>query len=77
MLFSSSFILAHLLCSLQVAVAAPDPPQTAGQSVTLVKRQPVARTVEDWGVWAKNEREALKVKYGASPPSKRSQGTNL
>jgi cathepsin D len=77
MLSSTSLVLASLLFSIQTAFAAPDPLPTSGQSITLARRQPSVRTAEDWGVWAKNEREALKVKYGASPPSKRSQGTNL
>lgn len=72
MLFSTLFTLAGVLCSLQIAFAAP-----GNQSIALIRRQLAVRTVEDWGVWAKNEREALNVKYGGSPSSKRSQGTNL
>ncbi|KAH0836420.1 aspartic peptidase domain-containing protein [Lanmaoa asiatica] len=70
-------VLASFLCSLQIAFAVPDPSPTAGQSIPLARRQSVVRTIEDWGVWAKNERESLKVKYGGSTPSKRSEGTNL
>lgn len=77
-MFSSPYlVLASLLCSFQIAIATPGPSQTGGQTITLGKRQPPVRTAEDWGVWAKNEREALKLKYGGSPPSRRSQGTNL
>ncbi|KAI9573802.1 acid protease [Boletus coccyginus] len=77
MLSSTSLVLASWLCSLQTAIAAPGPLPTSGQSIGLTRRQPSVRTVEDWGAWAKNEREALKAKYGGSSPSKRSQGTNL
>lgn len=77
MLSSMLFALTGSLCFVPTVFAAPDPSQTAGQSITLVKRQPVPRSAGDWGAWAKNEREALTVKYGGSSASKRSQGTNL
>jgi len=42
----------------------------------------VARSVDEWGQWAKSQREALKAKYGVAtadsdPVQKRSSGTNL
>lgn len=77
MLSSTLFALVGLLCSLQIAFAAPDPSQISGQSIPLVRRQLAARTIEDWGAWAQNEREALRVKYGGAPSLKRSEGTNL
>ena len=77
MLSLTFLVLASSLCSLQTAIAAPGPLPTSGQSIGLTRRQPSVRTVEDWGAWAKNEREALKAKYGGSSPSKRSQGSNL
>ncbi|KAF8552734.1 acid protease [Imleria badia] len=77
MLSLTFLVLASLLCSLPTAFAASDPLLASGQSITLSRRQPTVRSVEDWGAWAKNEREALRVKYGGSPLSKRSEGTNL
>ncbi|KAF8141970.1 acid protease [Boletus edulis] len=59
------------------AVAAPELSPISGQSITLSRRRLAARTVEDWAAWAKNEREALRLKYGGPSLSKRSQGTNL
>ena len=74
MLSLTLLVLSSLLCS---TFAAPDPFPASDQSITLSRRQPAVRSVEDWGAWAKNEREALRVKYGGSPLSKRSEGTNL
>ncbi|KAG6374739.1 aspartic peptidase domain-containing protein [Boletus reticuloceps] len=70
-------IFSSLLCHLQAAFAVPGPLLISGQSITLSRKQRTARTVEDWAAWAKNEREALAVKYGSSSLSKRSQGMNL
>lgn len=77
-MLSRTLLFASLLCSLQIiAVAISDPSQTVSRTITLHRKQLRARSAEDWGVWAKNEREALRVKYSDSPPSKRSEGTNL
>ncbi|KAF8449369.1 acid protease [Boletus edulis BED1] len=77
-MFSSTLVIfSSLLCHLQAAFAVPGPSLISGQSITLSRRQRTARTVEDWAAWAKNEREALAVKYGGSSLSKRSQGMNL
>ncbi|KAG2011374.1 aspartyl protease [Coprinopsis cinerea AmutBmut pab1-1] len=49
----------------------------AGQTMTLAKRIPAIRTVDEWGEWAKSERLALEAKYGDQPKTrKRSTGTN-
>jgi cathepsin D len=79
-MFSSTLLFSlGLLCSLQSSFAAPDLPlpSNGGQSTSLIRRQPTRRSVEEWGAWAKKEREALEVKYGDSPLSRRNQGTNL
>jgi len=34
-------------------------------------------SIEDWGVWAKNQREILRGKYSEDSNSKRSSGVNL
>ena len=34
-------------------------------------------SLEDWGVWAKNQKEILINKYSQNPNSKRSSGQNL
>ncbi|KAJ7115925.1 aspartic peptidase domain-containing protein [Mycena epipterygia] len=52
-------------------------PQPKGISMDL-RRRVQSRSVEDWGVWAKNHREGLIAKYGGSTSSqRRSTGTNL
>ncbi|KAG9309477.1 aspartic peptidase domain-containing protein [Chiua virens] len=80
MFYSSSFILSVLFCSLPTAFAVPDSSRTGGQSITLTRRPPTRRSVEDWGAWAKTQREALEAKYDVSSSRKRSSassGTNL
>ncbi|KIK81195.1 hypothetical protein PAXRUDRAFT_199653 [Paxillus rubicundulus Ve08.2h10] len=57
--------------------AAPNLSPPAGQSISLARRPPAVRSVDDWGSWAKNEREVLLTKYGATFPRKRGEGTNL
>ncbi|KAF7356632.1 Aspartic peptidase A1 [Mycena venus] len=43
-----------------------------------LRRRVHSRSVDDWGVWAKNHREGLMAKYGhTTGTSKRSSGTNL
>jgi len=69
---------AFLLSIIHLAFAVPSPsPTSTGQSITLTRRSKVARSVDDWGLWAKNHREALERKYGVTPHQKRSSGTNL
>ncbi|KAG2125045.1 aspartic peptidase domain-containing protein [Suillus clintonianus] len=79
MLSSLTLALSCLLIISPNTSAAPngyDSIPTAGQSIPLIRRVPTERSVSDWEVWAKNEREALTVKYGGSI-EKRSTGTNL
>jgi hypothetical protein len=70
-------LLLILLFSAALNVLAAPTVKTAAQSLTLRRRSTFSRTEEDWSLWAKNQREALMVKYGASLPQKRSFGTNL
>ncbi|KAF8842383.1 acid protease [Paxillus ammoniavirescens] len=73
---SAWLLLVSLLFTLQ-AIAAPDSSPPVGQSISLTRRPLAVRSVDDWGSWAKNEREVLLTKYGASPPQKRGEGKNL
>ena len=57
--------------------AAPQVKSSAGQVMSLKRRSPSDRTMEEWGVWAKNHKAGLEAKYGAGQPQKRSTGTNL
>lgn len=76
-MLSSAWLLVALLSS-SCCVAVPSPrPVTAGQSITLQRRAPSARSVEDWETWAQNERVFLTNRYGGSIPKKRSEGSNL
>jgi hypothetical protein len=34
-------------------------------------------SVDEWGVWAKNQRDSLRSKYNQTPNQKRSSGENL
>ncbi|KAI6108840.1 aspartic peptidase domain-containing protein, partial [Pisolithus croceorrhizus] len=76
MLFSAWLLVALLSSSCCIAVPSPKP-VTAGQSITLQRRAPSARSVEDWAAWAQKEREFLTNRYGGSTPKKRSEGSNL
>ncbi|KAJ6591613.1 aspartic peptidase domain-containing protein [Mycena vulgaris] len=58
------------------AFATPTP-QPRGISMNL-RHRVRPRSVEDWGVWAKSQREGLTAKYGGpSSSERRSTGTNL
>jgi len=70
-----SLRLALWLTMLSGVLAAPNPPLTAGQSITMYKRSP-RRSAAEWEKWAKTNRDMLRTKYGA-PLQKRSSGTNL
>lgn len=78
-MLSSAWLLVTVLLSSSYCVAAPGPkPITAGQSISLQRRTPSARSVEDWGAWAQNEREFLTNRYGGTvSKKKRSEGSNL
>jgi cathepsin D len=68
-----------LLCLSAQSSAAPQSgtDQGAGQTIVLRKRSLSPRTIDDWGVWAKEHREGLQAKYGDDPLKKRNTGTNL
>lgn len=57
-------------------LATPSGPTNMG---LLRKRHGPANqsSVDDWGVWAKNQRDILRNKYDQNPNSKRSAGQNL
>ncbi|KAG2142885.1 aspartic peptidase domain-containing protein [Suillus bovinus] len=76
MLSSSTLALSYLLIVLPNVFAAPHVVPAAGQSIPLIRRTQPERTVADWELWAKNEREVLTAKYGGNV-EKRSTGTNL
>lgn len=71
-----AFLLA-LACDV---LALPNPFQPQGDTIRLNRRSLRKRTEEEWGQWAKNERERLSMKYTGGLPSskfKRGAGTNL
>ena len=51
--------------------------QVAGQTMVLRKRTISPKTIDDWGVWAKEHRESLQAKYGGDHLERRGTGTNL
>ena len=78
MLLSSMPLSVALALSLSWPVfAAPQVRSSAGQVMSLKRRSPSSRTMEEWGVWAKHHKAGLEAKYGAAQPQKRSTGTNL
>lgn len=78
MLLPSTPLSVALALSLSWPVfAAPQVKSSAGQVMSLKRRSPSDRTIEEWGVWAKNHKAGLEAKYGAGQPQKRSTGTNL
>ena len=78
MLPSTVVVLLALACDV---LAVPNPYSPQGQTMQLKRRNLKKRTAEEWGTWAKSERERLITKYnGSLPPSsksKRGSGTNL
>lgn len=75
-MFSSFALSLSYFVISTAAFATPQIGTAAGQSIPLIRRAPPIRTSTDWGVWAKNERDALTAKYGGTL-AKRSTGTNL
>jgi cathepsin D len=68
-----------LLCLSAHTSAAPQTSgsgSVAGQTMILRKRVPSFKSVDDWGIWAREHRESLQAKYGDSSFQKRA-GTNL
>lgn len=77
-MFSSLPLSLALLLSLnQDVLAVPQTTTPPGVSMSLLRRSPSPKTAEEWGVWAKSNKEMLGAKYGGSQPQKRSSGTNL
>lgn len=72
---------AILLCLSAQALAAPQSGtgQVGGQTMLLKKRAPSPRTIDEWGIWAKEHREGLLAKYGDKTLRKKrsTSGTNL
>ncbi|KAF7308806.1 Aspartic peptidase A1 [Mycena kentingensis (nom. inval.)] len=66
-------IIALLLSNV---LASPTTPQPNGFSMPLRRRAIHARTIDDFGAWAKSHRAGLQAKYGGAS-AKRSTGTNL
>ncbi|THH11877.1 hypothetical protein EW146_g7899 [Bondarzewia mesenterica] len=58
-----------------LARAAPRAPREL--HVPLVRRAPAQRTAEEWGLWAKEQKNVLEVKYGGAQTQKRASGMNL
>ncbi|KAG6329157.1 hypothetical protein ID866_9933 [Astraeus odoratus] len=77
----SGCLLAVGLLLSQGCLAAPSLGSRAagqsGQTMTLARRSPSRRTVDDWATWAQREREFLTLRYGDSGLQKRSEGMNL
>jgi hypothetical protein len=74
--------LAILLSISTDVFAAPNPHVVPrGQSINLHRRSKVARSPEDWDIWAKNHKAMLESKYADrnsdGQPQKRASGTNL
>jgi len=76
MLPSLPLALGLLLSISSVVFAAPKPYVTAGQPVTMYRREP-RRNATEMAIWAKKHRAMLTTKYGGNPSQKRSTGTNL
>ncbi|KAF8801329.1 aspartic peptidase A1 [Phlegmacium glaucopus] len=72
----SSPVSAVILLCLSVQTSAA-PQSGTGQTMALKKRAPSPKTMDDWGIWAKNNRQGLEAKYGDDPLHKRATGTNL
>ena len=82
---SSAASVALLVLAACAALGAPSPDAQPNGQVMRLNRRVVDRTPEEWGLWAKNHRDALHTKYNkrATTPSKpkskhkRGTGTNL
>ena len=80
---SSATSVALLALAACVVLGAPSPDAQPNGQVMRLSRRVVERTPDEWGLWAKNHREALHVKYGkraatsSKSKQKRGSGTNL
>ncbi|KAK2465711.1 hypothetical protein APHAL10511_002255 [Amanita phalloides] len=79
MLSALPLSLAFLLCASYNALAAPSSELSAPQSLPLNRRSPANRTMEEWGTWARQNKELLESKYcsDSSRHQRRGSGTNL
>ena len=77
------FFLVQLAPSVLSVPNPPSLPRAASSgpiSVNLLRKRygPVDQdSIDDWGVWAKNQREILRNKYGQGSNARRSSGENL
>jgi len=81
MLGQLPFPLALLLLSI-AGDAAAAPKSSASVSIGLKSRAPLARSEEEFGMWAKAHRQRMITKYGGTLPEvsdidRRAAGTNL
>lgn len=82
MLFSPLSATILLLClssTHTTSFAAPGSGSSvAGQTMFLKKRVPSSpKSIDDWGVWARQHREGLQAKYGVINPLQKRAGNNL
>ncbi|KAF8624021.1 hypothetical protein AX17_007227 [Amanita inopinata Kibby_2008] len=78
MLSMLALSLSTLLSVSCYALSTPQREMLARESIPLIRRSNLPRSIEDLGVWAKNHKEMLESKYGGgSHQQKRSTGTNL
>ncbi|KAF7309807.1 Aspartic peptidase A1 [Mycena indigotica] len=75
-MFTLSTIHLPIIALLLSNVVANPTPQPNRFSMPIQRRLN-PRSIEDFGAWAKSNRAGLTAKYGGSPTSKRSTGTNL
>ncbi|KAF9482635.1 aspartic peptidase A1 [Pholiota conissans] len=59
------------------AVPQAETSRSGGLTIPIKKRAPSPRTSDEWGVWAKSQREGLEAKYGNPGKTRRATGTNL
>jgi cathepsin D len=72
-------LLSLLLISNNALISAAPQPGPIGKSIGLSRRRPgpVNGSFEEWGLWAKNQKEILQSKYGGQKVEKRTSGMNL
>ena len=75
---SATILLLCLSSTHTTTFAAPGSGSSvAGQTMILKKRVPSPKSIDDWGVWARQHREGLLAKYGVIDPLRKRAGTNL
>lgn len=71
------FSLPSLICiAFSCHVLATPRAAVPTRSLNLVKRSPAVRTAEEWGLWAKAQRESLQAKYGDHAGALRKRGNS-